>query len=248
MSAQQQQSAFGQVKYYKDPGTMQPIYEFPIESAGQDPIMIDSDGHDTLDVLQTYLKHDDSTGKLMTALIAANKAMFAKPYTAAQLLKLTTHAIRNYEENTGTIWRCTPVKITLAASKFVVFWDLEAVEDETPMIDLGDILLSRPASPAASATPAATHKESELVDVTNTLHVSADAPTFAGQDTDSLRSADDIKRSRERDRLYEAHLRAKLAIFQAERARQKYIDRYGEEGLTSDSESEDDEDSYAEFT
>jgi hypothetical protein len=226
------------VKYSKDPGTGQPIYTFPIEYTGSD-IIIDSDSHPVLDVLQSYLSHDNTIDKLMTELIDVNRTMFAKKYTAQQLLKITTHAIQSADDNHGTMWKCIPTSVTLTSNvgsngnKFIIYWSCVSMEPPPPMIDLGDII-SRPSSPG-------------LDDVTELLK-----PEESSENPISLRSPTDIRKERERQRIYEARLRAKMAVFRAEKVVQKYIDRYGADDLSdnlSDSgDSSDGSDNYSELS
>jgi hypothetical protein len=168
----------------------------------------------------------------MSELVNANRALFVKTYTADKLVKITGHVLSKADENTGTMWKCVPVKVILNAGKFTVHWEFHAVD--VPMIDLGE-LESRPASRAPSPSPSQptvsmsmsmSPVEQELKDVTSEIQVS--------------RSRDDVKREKERKRVYEARLRAKLAVFNAEKAIQRYIDKYGDSEL-SDSDSDEDE-------
>jgi hypothetical protein len=219
--------SFKQPKYTKDPGTLQPVYEFPLEYTGQDIPIIDTEGFSAIDVLTTYLEHDDVAKKIMSQLIDTHKSLFAKQYTINQIMKITTQSIVKYNENIGSMWKCIPVNVTLSAGKFIINWEL--IAHEAPVIDLGDIPTSRPQSPV----------EGELIDVTNNLALEESS-------TDILRSQsqsrdDDIKRQVDKRKLHDARLRAKLALFRAERAAQKYIERYGDD-FSSDSDLSDESD------
>ena len=223
--------SFKQPKYTKDPGTLQPVYEFPLEYTGQDIPIIDTEGFSAIDVLTTYLEHDNIAKKIMGQLIDTHKSLFAKQYTINQIMKITTHSIVKYTENIGSMWKCIPVNVILSAGKFIINWEL--IAHEAPVIDLGDIPTSRPQSPV----------EGDLIDVTNNLALEESSTDILRSQSQSQPQSrdDDIKRQVDKRKLHDARLRAKLALFRAERAAQKYIERYGDD-FSSDSDLSDESD------
>ena len=240
---------YKQVKYVNDPGAgaggakQPPYYEFPLEYVGADDIVIDSDSFPILSVLEEYIQHDSFIQRFLAEFIDAHKALFAKKYSVNQLLKVTSHLLASTDENTGTMWRCAPVKVIFIGGKFVVYWKCSAID--VPAIDLGELGdTSRPQSPQPQSEKSdGSGGGSGLEDVTDVIH--------SGVATESVnpRSAEDIRKERERRKIYEARLRAKLAIFRAEKAAQKYVERYGEDLSVVDTDEESDSsDAYSEFS
>jgi hypothetical protein len=147
---------------------------------------------------------------------------FAKPYTAAELIKATKHFAIIADEAAGEEdieWKFTPLNIE-ARDGFNMYWTCTA---EEPKIEL------------FTGAP-------EVAAVADSLEEAAldDLPQGS---TEFLRLTSDSQ-LRERRSIEEARIRAKWAQYKAEKAIAKYVEKYGEfddEFLSDDDDSESDD-------
>lgn len=233
---------FGTVKHAKEGGNT--VYTFPITSFPEELAVVSDSG----DVIAAVAKacadvYAPLIVSMFDELLRANKTMFAKAYSPQQMVKITQHAVLTPVSATATAWSGRPVELSLRGGRFILGWMLSEQNIQISLDEEG--FRSRSNSVA------------ELLDVIDLDGDSAaplpegltevsdnDIQEFDGEDALSLRSIDE-RRLRERQRIEEARLRARLAAFKAERLIVRYAEKYGEVDISdsSDSESDDSSDS-----
>ncbi len=154
--------------------------------------------------------------------LSVHAKRFAKPYTAAELIKATKHfaVITDSSVEEDVEWRITPAYIE-ARDSFSMYW---TCTPEEPKIELDT------REEAAVAAVAESLEEATLDDLPQ-------------GSTEFLRLTSDSQ-LRDRRSVEEARIRAKWAQYRAEKAIAKYVEKYGEfddQFLSDDDDSESDE-------
>jgi hypothetical protein len=167
---------------------------------------------------------------------------FNKKYTAEQYVKFLIHNFNNLpivEGDATTEYTCTlnPVELILKSGKLYLNWSVELAN----MIDFQleeTSVVAEP--PAAAASPHTNTDILEVDDVADSIEDGNEATNeiIAIRSGHSGGQTMSDKQIRERQRVEEVRLRAKLAAVRAERALERYIQKYGdyESDMTSDDE------------
>jgi hypothetical protein len=165
---------------------------------------------------------------LYTTFLRVFGSKFAKPYTPAQLLRLTNHIYKVLEDLDSYAndvdeyeWTFVPSAIHLVGSKFNIIWHLYYKDIKIILAD--------------DSEPLPTQLEE--------LDINAVVPS-----TDDFLRLNSTVQQREVMRLERARLKARMAKYQAERAMAKYLAKYGDYSETdgeTDYDSSSDEDSDA---
>jgi hypothetical protein len=237
--------AFGTVRNTKEGGNV--IYTFPITSFPEELAIVSDSG----DVITAVAKacadvYAPIIVSMFEELLRSHKALFAKAYSPNQMVKITQHAVLTPVSPTATAWSGRPVELSLRGGRFILGWMLS---EQNIQISLDEeAFRSRSNSIAELLEVVDLDREQKggagaegLTEVSDN-----DIQEFSGDSEDalSLRSIDE-RRLRERQRIEEARLRARLAAFKAERLMVRYAEKYGEVDISdsSDSESDDSSDS-----
>lgn len=224
----------------QDPATGQQniCYKFKITHAPHD-VVIESAPITTVDALRrtlvgTTLKATDYNSYLIdffSYILTDHGKMFIKKYTPDKYVSSLYHEFIGFpsdlEEGENT-FILNPVELVIKNGKFTFNWLIEIggvidVQLEEESISPNEV---------AEATPAIL----EVDDI--------DAP-LESNETISVRFGLSDKQIRDRQRVEEARLRAKLATVRAERAIERYIQKYGDyetEASSGDEETDIDTD------
>jgi hypothetical protein len=181
------------------------------------------DGSLADDEYKNYLTH------FFQYILETQSRLFIKKYTPEQYVKFIIHNFNNLPivdggndmEHTCTL---NPVELILKNGKIYMNWSVELAN----MIDLQLEESSISAAAAAGETPAVV---SDILEVDDVEDGDADddgneiMPIRSGHSGSQAMSD---KQNRERQRVEEARLRAKLAAVRAERALERYIQKYGD--------------------
>ena len=210
----------GTPQYVKDsPGSL-PYYVFNITQADEYPetplrstrtISASIMSAITPAILGNYLL------SLYSAFLNVHKTRFAKPYTPAQLIRVTQHTLKVEgsiaDEDEELQWLLVPSQIVVKEGTFMIVW---SATGSTLKIDLG---------------PGEADSVNEIVEV--------DEPV--GELTDGFLRLTSDTQVDERRGVEEARIKAKWAQYKAQRAIAKYVEKYGDfdEEILSDSESGD---------
>lgn len=217
-------------------GVMQPVYTFSVTKAegltGEYEYKTVPLKHltDTL-----FVEHPNWLLGFVEAFLQETRSYFAKPYSSTVVLKHLDHKVTLdsscTEEDESVVTRTyIPTAVVVAQGRFHLEW---TVHQETIAIQIPDedeneeVMLTVTQRDLLGLTPtvhppAPPRSSNEIItDVdTNSL------PFDPSSDVLDLRTND--QQSLYKRKVKEAHLRAKLAQYKAERALAKYIDKYGD--------------------
>jgi len=224
-------------------GAQDPCYTFNIDFNNDDYIsfVAESQSDLSLQSLQKcVLDNLDWWNTFVGQFLQASIKFFSKPYTVETINKITKHTLNgttstHYPVNVVLI----PKNIQICSGNFMVNWGY-TVE---PMIDFPDVddvksnTIELPILPVSN--------ETKLVDGIQELNMD-DLPV-GGAPTDDALELDSPAKFYDKQRLKETRLKAKLAVYKAQRQMVQYYEKYGDNSSdsddleTSDEESEDSE-------
>jgi hypothetical protein len=225
-------------------GAQDPCYTFNIDFNNDDYIsfVAESQLDLSLQSLQKcVLDNLDWWNTFVGQFLQASVKFFSKPYTVDAINKITKHTLNGtastfYPVNVVLV----PKSIQICSGSFMVNWGY-TVE---PMIDFPDVddvktnTIELPILPVSN--------ETKLVDGIQELNMD-DLPV-GGAPTDDALELDSPAKFYDKQRLKETRLKAKLAVYKAQRQMVQYYEKYGDNSSdsddleTSDGESEDSED------
>ena len=165
--------------------------------------------------------------ELLTAFLNSCAAYFKNKTTVANVLKLLKHEVPELSvpatSDIAAPYTLTPTEIIICKGLFYLNWKItgEILPLDFP-VELEPISLEKG---GLSATDA---EDIPFADTNEVIHVT---PSVSAQTRTEL----------DRTRVKEAQLRAKLAVYKANRAHLEYIEKYGQEPSDSDDEDEDED-------
>jgi hypothetical protein len=225
---------------YNDGGNIIPFYRFNVLAVPYDLLTL---AHTLTPaglltaLTQTTLKEADYATylpDLYSHLFAANGKLFTRKYDPVACAKSTNHLFPDIpvETSESGSHACilSPTEIRLMNSKFYIVWSVEPaaeieidVGDDVPLMDEDSVSPSASA-PSSNSTPAAP----AMIDLVELDDIESDKEEPTSEASLPLRSGLTDRQIRERQRVEEARLRAKLAAFRAQRAMDRYIQKYGD--------------------
>jgi hypothetical protein len=171
--------------------------------------------------------------------LKATSVFFSKPYTIENINKIAKHTLvgkdKNHYPANVTL---QPNTIQITGGQFVVQWEYSA---EALVIDIPDL------------------EEVSNVQQHKALPVTADKQVVQGlqelnidqmpMDKDSTEEleVDNPAKFYDKQRVKEARLRAKLAVYKANRQTARYFDKYGVDDISDSEEDSEDEDSEEDY-
>ena len=159
---------------------------------------------------------------LLTAFLESCSTYFKNKTTVPNLLKALKHEVQpTASESITAPYTFTPLDIIVCKGITTVSWSItgELIQLDFPVeTDQEDSVLS-----ATDADQIPFAESNEVIHVT---------PSISAQNRTEL----------DRTRVKEAHLRAKLAVYKANRAHLEYVEKYGQEPSDSEEDEDDDED------
>ena len=160
--------------------------------------------------------------ELLTAFLDSCSTYFKNKTTVANVLKLLKHEVPStVSEGSTSPYHLTPTEIVICKGLFYLSW---TVTGEILQLDFPvgiDTEVSALSATDADQIPFA--ESNEVIYVT---------PSVSAQNRTEL----------DRTRVKEAQLRAKLAVYKANRAHLEYVEKYGQEPSDSEDEEDDEED------
>ncbi len=235
---------------YNDGGNLIPYYKFKVLGTPYDlltltPSMTPSSLLTAL--TETTLKEAEYAPYLPTlysTLFAANAKLFTRKYDPVMCAKGSNHVFPELpvvpsEEGSYTCI-LSPTEVRLMNSKFYIVWNVELaaeieidVEPDIPIME--EVQTSATPAPTSTALPTQT-AEPNTIDLIELDDIESDKDEATSESSIPLRSGLTDRQIRERQRVEEARLRAKLAAFRAQRAMDRYVQKYGD--LTDSDETE----------
>jgi len=208
-------------------GTNDPCYTFLIDFAADDmqlSIVVDDNVPIALDTLQkTVLNNVDWWNTFLSTFLHASSKHFSKPYTVEQINKITKHTLTGIQPTTNPVNIVfIPKNIQITGGVFLVHWEYQC---EPVLIDIPVVEESIPDS-------------ADTLDGVEELNLN-DLPLDKNA-TDEPLELDSPARFYDKQKVKEARLKAKLAVYKAQHQMSKYYEKYGNEISDSDSETEED--------
>jgi hypothetical protein len=220
-------------------GVQEPSYTFPVEFLTDEPILsfvVESEKDISLQALQKCVVEniDWWIGFIGGFLKSASK-LFAKPYTVEQINKIIKHTLSS-DITTDLTYPVNvivaPKYIQITGGIFIVNWGYTL---ETMVIDIPD-LEEAEETRIEIAESSALPVSNKIIERIEEVDINA-----LPEDTDSTGEALEIENPAkfyEKQRVKEARLKAKLAVYKAQRQMNQYYEKYG--NTISDSESDSD--------
>jgi len=165
--------------------------------------------------------------ELLTVFLDSCSSYFKNKTTVANILKLLKHEIPSSTSDVSAPYTMTPTEIVICKGLFYLTWKItgEILQLDFP-VDTEELLETA----AATLLHPTDADQIPFADTNEVIHIAPQSATFSRTELD-------------RTRVKEAQLRAKLAVYKANRAHLEYVEKYGEEPSDSEDEDDDSEDS-----
>ena len=225
-------------------GSLEPCYTFPIDfNTNDDSLSFVADSSDEITLLglqKCILENVGWWNTFITQFLQATTKFFTKPYSVEQINKISKHTLNGSitSQEFPVSVTVLPKSIQIVSGVFMVSWGYTT---ESVMINIP--VFEEPESNTINITD---------LPVTNETHIDGleelniDELPSEDNSTDSLK-LDSPAKFYEKQRVKEARLKAKLAVYKAQRQMAQYYEKYGDDISdsesdlgTSDDESEDD--------
>jgi hypothetical protein len=211
-------------------GAQEPCYTFNIEFSVSDYLsfVAESQNDISLQSLQkTVLENLDWWNTFIKQFMEASSKYFTKPYTVDAINKITKHTLdgskaSEYPVNVVLV----PKNIQISGGVFTVNWKY----DIEPMIDIPDAEEDKINTIELTSPPV-----SNKIEGVEELNI--DEIPAAANSTEEL-EIDSPAKFYDKQRVKEARLKAKLAVYKAHRQTAQYYEKYGEDISDSDSDFE----------
>lgn len=217
-------------------GNIEPCYTFTVDFTKDEGItfVADDDTSLTSSSLQVVIEeHQEWWTTFLKNFMQASAKLFAKPYTVEQVNKITKHNLNSNHSNQfpATI-TLLPKTIQIRSGIFWVKWEYLS---EPIIIDI-------PALPEADTSSILIPSIlPDLNEITNDVEeFNLDEVPMDKNATDSHFEINHSSRIYDKQKVKEAKLKAKLALYRAQSKMRMYYDKYGNEVSDSDSDSEED--------
>ncbi len=248
--------SFKAPSYSKKPnastGALEPCYTFTIISSQEDEkvsFTADDNSEISLKKLQECIIENLGWWKdFVASFILASSKYFAKPYTFDTINKIMKHTLSssNTSENSVTdspaVVVLYPKDIVFSQNVFTVNWgyDIEKMLISVPDLEEQELQFTVQEQSVqvknevlnTNAIPASTESLNNAIQELNIDEIPDDK-----ESTDMELNIENPSRYYDKQRVREARLRAKLALYKAERHMTKYYEKYGSD--ISDSDSSD---------
>jgi hypothetical protein len=167
--------------------------------------------------------------------LQASSKYFSKPYTVEQINKITQHTLEGNGSKTFPInVVLVPNSIKICGGVFTVNWNYNT----EPMIDFPDVEDVKNNSIELTGLPVS--KKNSIVEGLEELNI--DEIPVGNNSTDAALELDSPAKFYEKQRVKEARLKAKLAVYKAQRTMAQYYEKYGEDISDSDTDLETSDD------
>ena len=222
-------------------GQQEARYIFPIEFNTNDDglsFIAEEQSNISLQTLQKLvLDNLEWWNTFLKNFLTATSKLFSKPYTVDNINKITKHTLQlNDTDNTTYPANITlyPKTIEISGGAFWINWKYET---EPMIIDIPDIA-------GLDIHNEITH-ENKINNETDLEELNLDEVAIENQSTEESLEIDSPSKFYDKQRVKEARLKAKLAVYKAQRHMAMYIKKYGSEVSDSDTdyETSDDDDS-----
>lgn len=223
-------------------GIQEPCYTFNIEFNNTDYLsfIAEKSKDISLQSLQKCILDNVSWWNVFIGqFLEASRKYFSKPYTVEQINKITQHTLDGNTESSFPVnIVLVPMNIKINGGIFMVNWGYTIEK----MIDFPDVEDIKSNNIEMSVLPVLKDTKTDVLEELN-----IDEIPVGNNSTDMTLELDSPAKFYEKQRVKEARLKAKLAIYKAQRTMTQYYEKYGNDISdsdtdleTSDEESEDD--------
>lgn len=210
-------------------GGNDPCYTFLMDFAENEQqltMVLDDSSPITLETLQKMVLDNIAWwNTFISTFLQASAKHFSKPYTVEQINKITKHTLTGTPPTTNPVSVVfTPKNIQITGGVFLVHWEYhcEPILIDIPVVEEPIPDLKDPAD------------ELDGVEELNLNDLPLDKNA-----TDETMELDSPARFYDKQKVKEARLKAKLAVYKAQHQMSKYYEKYGNEISDSDSETEE---------
>jgi hypothetical protein len=207
-------------------GQIEPSYSFAIQfEANEARISFVADEAISIDALQKCIEENKQWwNAFLSQFLTVSAKLFSKPYTVDYITKIVKHVLSKHEHIELPVnVTALPTSIQIKGGAFFVHWDYKC---EPLVIDIPDFD-SDDHNSASSATSADEVKELDIDDVPMDKNTTEE--TLELENSAMLFDKQKVK---------EARLKAKLAMYKAQHQLERFYERYGTDITDSESESE----------
>jgi hypothetical protein len=216
-------------------GNHEPRYVFPIEFSKTDEklsFIADSVSDITLSTIQKcVLENINWWNTFISNFLVSTSKLFSKPYTVENINKITKHTLSDVS-NIDTF----PASVTLYPKTIEIsggiFWVNWGYDLETIVIDIPDLQEPMSNTIEAGLLPVSKNLETSMEEL------NIDDLPVGNDSTEEALEIDSPVKFYDRQRVKEARLKAKLAVYKAQRQMAKYMEKYGSEISDSDTDCE----------
>lgn len=167
--------------------------------------------------------------------LQSSTKFFSKPYTVETINKITKHALN------GTIGNKYPVNVILVPKNIQIYGGVFTVNwgyTLEPMIDIPDVEnVTQISLPEVNISPVLKNKVINDIQELNIDEIPIESNN-TGMPLDTQLEINSPAKFYEKQRVKEARLRAKLALYKAERQTAQYYEKYGNNISESDTDFE----------
>jgi hypothetical protein len=162
--------------------------------------------------------------ELLTAFLNSCAAYFKNKTTVANVLKLLKHEVPETSDIAAP-YTLTPTEIIICKGLFYLNWKItgEILQLDFPVDTDGPL-----ENAAATLLRPTDADQIPFADTNEVIHIAPQNASFSRSELD-------------RTKVKEAQLRAKLAVYKANRAHLEYVEKYGQEPSDSEEDEEDDD-------
>jgi hypothetical protein len=214
-------------------GAQESLYIFSINcGANMQPIsfIAESESDINLQSLQkTILENINWWNIFINQFLGASAKYFTKTYTVDQINKITKHTLngnittKTYPMNILLL----PTVIQISGSTFIINWNYttESIIIDIPVENNTNEIIELPVS-----------NDNKVLEGIQELNI--DELPVGGNSTDEALELDSPAKFYEKQRVKEMRLKAKLAVYKAQRQMAQYYEKYGDSISDSDSDFE----------
>jgi hypothetical protein len=222
-------------------GIQEPCYTFNIEIKSEEDLLsfiAYSDTDISLQELQkTILDNISWWNSFIGKFLESSTKFFSKPYTVENINKIAKHTLNGTKSDKYPVnITLIPKNIQICGGNFIINWGYTI---QSVVIDIPDLTDNETHNIEINSVPA----QNKIIDDMEELTI--DNLPVQDESTGEVLSLDSPSKLYDKQLVKEARLKARLAIYKAQRQMAKYMEKYGDDVSDSDDEydSSDEEES-----
>lgn len=215
-------------------GVQEPCYTFNIEFSKNEELIsfvAESEADISLQSLQkNILENINWWNNFIRQFLESSSKLFSKPYTVENINKIVKHTLNGNKTNKYPVnIILIPRNIQIYSGNFMINWGYEI---EEMVIDIPDLTEDEIITTENNVLPV----ENKII--SDVEELSIDNLPVGDESTEAVLSLDSPTKFYDKQLVKEARLKAKLAIYKAQRQMARYMEKYGDDVSDSDTEYE----------